>query len=61
MTTKLRWAAAATVAGFGNWMLYDARPGINWVLWTGAAVACLLVFSRLRERAAHRGLGATWE
>ena len=48
MTTKLRWAAAATVAGFGNWMLYDARPGINWVLWTGAAVACLLVFSRPR-------------
>jgi hypothetical protein len=29
-------------------MLYDALPGINWVLWTGAAVAGLLVFSRPR-------------
>lgn len=45
---RLRWATAAAVAGFGNWMLYDARPGINWVLWTGAAVAGLLMFSRPR-------------
>jgi hypothetical protein len=44
----LLWATAAAVAGFGNWMLYDAEPGINWVLWTAAAVAGLLVFSRLR-------------
>ena len=44
----LLWATAAAVAGFGTWMLYDALPGINWVLWTGAAVAGLLVFSRLR-------------
>jgi hypothetical protein len=29
-------------------MLYDALPGINWVLWTGAAVAGLLVFSQPR-------------
>ena len=42
---RLLWATAAAVAGFGNWMLYDALPGINWVLWTGAAVAGLLVFS----------------
>jgi hypothetical protein len=45
---RLLWATAAAVAGFGNWMLYDALPGINWVLWTGAAVAGLLVFSRPR-------------
>src|SRR3972149_3651692 len=45
---RLHWATAAAVAGFGNWMLYDALPGINWVLWTGAAVAGLLVFSRPR-------------
>jgi Domain of unknown function (DUF4153) len=44
----LLWATAAVVAGFGTWMLYDALPGINWVLWTGAAVAGLLVFSRPR-------------
>ena len=45
---RLLWATAAAVAGFGNWMLYDALPGINWVLWTGAAVAGLLVSSRPR-------------
>ena len=45
---RLLWATAAAVAGFGNWMLYDALPGINWGLWTGAAVAGLLVFSRPR-------------
>lgn len=42
----MRWALAAAVAGFGNWVLYDARPGINWTLWTGAAVAGLLACSR---------------
>ena len=45
---RLLWATAAAVAGFGSWMLYDALPGINWALWTGAAVAGLLVFSRPR-------------
>ena len=45
---RLPWAAAAAVAGFGNWLLFDALPGINWVLWTGAAVAGLLAFSRPR-------------
>jgi hypothetical protein len=45
---RLLWGTAAAVAGFGNWMLYDALPGINWVLWTGAAVAGLLVFFRPR-------------
>lgn len=42
---RLIWATAAAVAGFGDRMLYDALPGINWVLWTGAAVAGLLVFT----------------
>ena len=46
----LLWATAAAVAGFGNWMLYDALPGINWLLWTGAAVAGLRGFSRARGR-----------
>jgi len=48
---RLLWATAAAVAGFGTWMLYDALPGINWVLWTGAAVAGLLAFSRPRGHA----------
>src|SRR4029453_16865974 len=41
------------VAGFGNWMLYDALPGINWVLWPGLAGAGLLVFSRRRGHPAR--------
>lgn len=49
----LLWAVAAAVAGVGSWILYDARPGINWFLWTGAAVAGLLAFSRLRRRPAR--------
>jgi len=36
------WAAAAAVAGLGTWLLYDALPGINWLIWTGAAAAGLL-------------------
>jgi hypothetical protein len=46
----LLWAAAAAVTGLGNWMLYDAMPGINWILWTSAAVAGLLLFSRQRGK-----------
>ncbi len=44
------WGTAAAVAAFGTWMLYDALPGINWVLWTGAAVAGLLGCTRPRGR-----------
>lgn len=47
----LLWATAAAVAGFGAWVLYDALPGINWALWTGAAVAGLLLMVRARGRA----------
>lgn len=42
----LLWIAATAVAGLGTWVLYDALPGINWVLWTGAAVAGLLLSAR---------------
>lgn len=44
------WATSAAVATFGNWMLYDALPGINWILWTGVAVAGLIAFSQTRAR-----------
>jgi len=44
----VRAAAAAAVAGFGTWMLFDALPGINWVLWTAAATAGLILSSRRR-------------
>ncbi|MEO7219693.1 MAG: DUF4173 domain-containing protein [Gemmatimonadaceae bacterium] len=32
------WAGAAAVAGLGAWIMYDAFPGVNWVLWTTASV-----------------------
>lgn len=46
------WTAAAAVAGLGTWMLYDALPGLGWVLWTAAAAAGLLLFARRRGRLA---------
>jgi hypothetical protein len=46
--TALLWATAAAVAAFGTWVMYDALPGINWVLWTGAAAAGLVAFARNR-------------
>jgi hypothetical protein len=45
---RLLWTTAAAVAGLGTGMLYDALPGINWALWTGAAVAGLLAHARRR-------------
>ena len=42
------WVAAATVAAFGTWVMYDALPGMNWVLWTGAAAAGLVAHARNR-------------
>ena len=47
---RLLWTTAIVVAAFGSWMLFDALPGLNWLLWTGAAVAGLLLFSRPRSQ-----------
>ncbi len=55
----LLWAAAAAVAGIGAWMLYDALPGINWIMWTGAAVAGLLLSSRSRAHPPRSVLAMT--
>ena len=46
--TAVLWAAAAAVAAFGTWVMYDALPGMNWVLWTGAAAAGLVAVARSR-------------
>lgn len=46
---RLVWALAVPVAALGTWVLFDARPGINWVLWTGAAVAGLSVLTIRRN------------
>lgn len=45
-----RWVLAATVAALGSWVLFDAMPGINWGLWTGAAVAGQLAVCRASGR-----------
>ena len=42
------WAVAAAVAAFGTWVMFDAQPGINWVLWTGAASVGLVALARNR-------------
>lgn len=44
--TTMLWAASAAVAGLGTWVMYAALPGLNWVIWTTAATAGLLLFSR---------------
>jgi len=51
----LLWTTAAAVAAFGDWMFFDAQPGINWLLWTAAATAGLLLFTR-RRGLASRGV-----
>ena len=35
------WTAAAAVAALGAWIIFDALPGINWLLCTAAAVVGL--------------------
>jgi hypothetical protein len=47
------WGAAAAVAALGSWILFDALPGINWVLWTIAAVGGLIALARQRGRHAR--------
>jgi hypothetical protein len=54
----LLWPAAAAVAAFGAWVMYDALPGLNWVLWTGAAASGLVAFARNRD-AGRRSVLAT--
>lgn len=44
------WAAALAVAALGTWLVYDANPGINWLICTGTAAAGLLLFFRPGER-----------
>lgn len=40
----LMWPAALVIAALGTWIIYDAIPGVNWLLWTTAAAAGLLLF-----------------
>ena len=43
------WATAAAVAALGAWVMFDARPGLNWLLWTGAAATGLAALHRDRH------------
>jgi len=46
------WTAALAVTALGTWILFDALPGLNWLIWTAIAAAGLLLFLRgdMRER-----------
>ena len=43
------WATAIAVAALGTWVMFDARPGINWPGWTAAAAVGLFLFLRTAE------------
>jgi Domain of unknown function (DUF4173) len=47
------WATAAGVAALGAWVMFDTRPGLNWLLFTGAAATGLTALHR--DRHARRG------
>lgn len=42
----LLWSVAIAIAGLGTWIMFDAQPGLNWLIWTAAASAGLLLFLR---------------
>jgi hypothetical protein len=43
----LLWSAAVALAGLGAGVLFDAAPGLNWSLWTLAAVGLILLCARM--------------
>lgn len=40
------WSAGLAAAALATWVMFDAEPGVNWVIWTLAAVIGLLAFVR---------------
>jgi hypothetical protein len=50
----LMWSVAVAVAGLGTCIMFDAEPGVNWLTWTAAAAAGLLLF--LRPQRGNRNL-----
>ncbi len=48
------WIAALASAFLGAAILYDASPGINWVLWVASAAAALIVARKLSGLAVDR-------
>ncbi len=46
MRIGLLWTLAAIAGALGAIVLFDARPGINWGLWTAVTIAGLLIYRR---------------
>ena len=42
------WLAATGIAALATWICFDAIPGINWPIWTAAAVGALVFIARTR-------------
>ena len=40
------WSAGIATAALGTWIMFDAEPGLNWVIWTFAAAIGLFAFIR---------------
>jgi hypothetical protein len=38
------WLAALLVTALGTWILFDAKPGVNWLIWTAIAATTLFLF-----------------
>ena len=43
------WLASIGLAALATWICFDAMPGINWLIWTAAAAAALVFFTRMRR------------
>lgn len=52
----LLWSVAVALGGLGTCVLFDAAPGLNWSIWTLAAVSGVLLCSRVGGSAARPAL-----
>lgn len=50
------WSTAVAVGGLGTGVLFDATPGLNWGLWTLAAVSGIWLCARVGGAPAHASL-----
>jgi hypothetical protein len=53
----LLWLTSMALALLGTWLLYAAAPGLNWLLWTVAAVAGLIALEWPRRASFAREPG----
>jgi len=50
------WSAAVTLGGLGSGVLFDATPGLNWGVWTLAAVSGIWLSARVGGSPTHAAL-----